>query len=143
MNVFYKSSMYYTRTMFNVQNMSPPPSNFYKYLSQLLPIPLTDHFPYLAKFPAARCIHGTCTYTCTCIHVMSINTVVTSYPHLFQVYPSGHGEVGSSLLPPSCFVTCSSDNTTRFWCLDGEGAWSIKNQYSKVRNYKVVHPTMS
>ena len=68
----------------------------------------------------------------TYIHAMSINTVVNSYPHLFQVYPSGHGEVGSSLLPPSCFVTCSSDNTTRFWCLDGEGAWSIKNQYSKV-----------
>ncbi len=37
------------------------------------------------------------------------------------------------LLPESSFVTCSSDNTIRFWCLEPNSEqWNIRNIYSKV-----------
>jgi len=38
-----------------------------------------------------------------------------------------------ALLPENCFVTCSSDNTIRFWCVDWsqEGTGFIRNIYSK------------
>lgn len=44
----------------------------------------------------------------------------SAYPYwhiCVQVYPQLQDQ-SRALLPESCFVSCSSDNTIRFWCLD-------------------------
>ena len=49
-----------------------------------------------------------------------------------QTYPFLDDE-SKQLLPESCFMTCSSDNTVRFWCLESNTEhWNIRNIYSKV-----------
>lgn len=62
---------------------------------------------------------------CLTIHVMANIFFYQTYPVL--------EDDSKQLLPDSCFVTCSSDNTVRFWCLDpNTDQWNIRNIYSKV-----------
>lgn len=52
----------------------------------------------------------------------------SSLPQLYPSLPS------PGALPPSCLVTCSTDNTIRFWAMDMSsttGSSLVKNIYSK------------
>ncbi|XP_053279605.1 WD repeat-containing protein 62 isoform X1 [Pleuronectes platessa] len=110
--------------------------------SSLFPVGPDDHFPdtlALTFDPAAK--HLTCVYDDHSVYVWDVKDVRSVgklYSALYhsscvwsvEVYPQ-LSDVSQACLPPSSFLTCSSDNTIRVWHADPPtAATAHKNLYS-------------
>lgn len=64
--------------------------------------------------------------------------VIDSLNHLSIVLFASFSGAGATL-PDTCFVTCSSDHTVRFWNVDGDAGFEAKTAPSPKHTYVSEH----
>ncbi len=100
-----------------------------------------DHSLYVWDVNNVKGVGKICSFLfhSACVWDITVSSLWTQYSSiiltpifLIQTYPYLEDE-SKQLLPESCFVTASSDNTVRFWCLEpNTDQWNMRNIYSKV-----------